>query len=124
MPSLYDGPALVEPRGFDHIVMAVSDTAAASAFWQRMFGLSEVGMTGGVVWLGIGGAARLGLRVAREGEEFGAVYQAVRAVYDPAAIRAALPGLGAQLLPPLAYDPADGVRFMGPDGIQTALVPA
>lgn len=124
MPSLYDGQALVDPQGFDHIVMAVSDVAAASAFWQRIFGLDEIGMNGGVLWLGIGGAARLGLRVAHEGEDYGAVYQAVRAVYDPAAIRAELGGLGAQIKDSLPYDPADGVRFIGPDGIETALVPA
>lgn len=123
MPSLYDGPALVSPHGFDHIVMAVSDVAAASAFWQRMFGLSELGMDGGVIWLTNGGSARLGLRLAREGERFGAAYQAVRASYDPAETRAALADLGARVLPSLAYDPADGIRFIGPDGIETMLVP-
>lgn len=124
MPSLYGGAALVEPRGFDHIVMAVSDVAAASAFWQRIFGLSQIGMNGGVMWLTNGGDARLGLRLARDGEMLGATYQAVRASYDPAATRAALEGLGARVLPALAYDPDGGVRFIGPDGIETALVPA
>ena len=123
MPSLYDGPALVEPRGFDHIVMAVSDISVASTFWQRMFGLSEIGMDGGVMWLTNGGDSRLGLRLAAEGELYGAAYQAVRARYDPNATRAALEGLGARVLPALAYDPADGIRFIGPDGIETALVP-
>jgi catechol 2,3-dioxygenase-like lactoylglutathione lyase family enzyme len=124
MPSLYDGPALVAPHGFDHVVMAVSNVADASIFWQRMFGLSELGLDAGVLWLGNGGTSRLGLRLARDGEDFGAVYQAVRGIYEPESTRSALQGLGAQLLPALAYDAPASVRFIGPDGIETLLVPA
>ncbi len=124
MPSLYDGPALVAPQGFDHVVMAVSNVPAASLFWQRMFGLTEVGSVAGVQWLGNGGSARLGLRLAGEGEDFGAAYQAVRGIFEPESTRSALQGLGAQLLPALAYDAPGSIRFTGPDGIETMLVPA
>lgn len=123
MPVLYDGPALVTTQGFDHVMMLVSDVGAASDFWQRMFGLERISNDGSVAWLNLGGASRIGLRQAQGGEEFGAAYQAVRAQYDPATIGPALIDMGAQILPNLDFDPADGVRFIGPDGIETALVP-
>ena len=123
MPVLYDGPALVATNGFDHIMMLVSDVEVATAFWQRIFGATVVSRSDGIVWLGNGGTVRLGLREAAAGEEFGADYQAVRARYDPEQARQGLSELGAQILPNLAYDPADGIRFIGPDGIETALVP-
>lgn len=124
MPVLYDGPALVRAEGLDHVMMLVSDVPAASQFWQRMFGLQEISNDGTIAWLGLGGASRLGLRKAGAGEQYGAAYQAVRAAYDPGTIRPILASLAARILPNLAYDIADGVRFIGPDGIETALVPA
>jgi catechol 2,3-dioxygenase-like lactoylglutathione lyase family enzyme len=123
LPVLYSGPPLVTCHGFDHIMLRVTDVEQSVAFWQKTFGVSEVERHDGVAWMKVGDS-KLGLRKVVAGEMPGYEYQAFRiSRANKAKVSAGLKALHASLLEARAYDDRNSIRFLGPDGIETLLVP-
>jgi catechol 2,3-dioxygenase-like lactoylglutathione lyase family enzyme len=123
LPVLFSGKPMTRCLGFDHIMLRVPDVEAKVAFWQKLFGVSKVERRNGVVWLS-DGQRRLGLRPLAKGEQPGYDYQAFRIEKtDRATLVAGLRTLGATVEEPQPQDERGSVRFTGPDGIRTLLVP-
>jgi catechol 2,3-dioxygenase-like lactoylglutathione lyase family enzyme len=122
LPVLFSGKPLTTCLGFDHILLRVPDVEAKVAFWKRLFGVEKVERRNGIAWLS-DGTRRLGFRPLRAGEKPGYEYQAFRiGKISRFRLERGLVSLGATLQKREPYDAKDTVRFIGPDGIRTALV--
>jgi hypothetical protein len=93
MEPMVEGPALVTPRGLEHVMLAVADVDASVAFYRRFFGpLDEP--DGDTTWIRFPDT-RLGLRRVAEGAEPGIDHICIRvAPFDAGGVTGELGRMG------------------------------
>ncbi len=119
LDPLYTGEPLVAPRGFDHLVLGVSNLDATAAFHERMFGFEVSDRESERYWIS-DGDLRLAFRETRDGEVPGIASYAVRtAPFDAAEVADRIAAMGGEAGP--ADDDGNALRVLDPDGIEFAL---
>ena len=122
LEPLYTGEPLVAPRGFDHLVLRVSNLDATAAFYERMFGLEISDRDPGRIWIG-DGDLRLAFRQIREGEVPGIGRYAVRTEpFDAVEVSDRIAAMGGKAGP--AEGAGDALTILDPDGIEVELRPS
>lgn len=122
MPSLYDGPPLVQSSGFDHIMLRVSNLDDSAAFYNQVFGIEPESRTADTLWYS-DGEVRLGMRLTTTGEEPGVDTYGVKiAPFNRERLAGELEALGATIHPPQAGDSSQLLRLSDIDGLNLVLV--
>lgn len=122
MPSLYDGPPLVQSTGFDHIMLRVSNLDDSADFYRTVFGIEPESRTADTLWY-TDGVVRLGMRLLSPGEEPGVDSYGVKiAPFDRESLASELEVLGATILPAQAGDSSLLLRVADIDGLNLVLV--
>ena len=119
---LVDGPALVSPKGLEHVMLNVADVEASIAFYRRFFGPLDV-RDDRAAWF-VFPDTRLGLRPVPAGGTPGVDHIRVRvAGFDESDVAAALTAMGARV-ETIGREGAGVLRFTDPDGLKLELVAA
>lgn len=122
LEPLYTGPPLVVPRGFDHLVLRVSNLDATAAFHERIFGFEVSDRDSGRIWISDGNL-RLAFRATRDGEVPGIASYAVRTEpFDADEVSDRIAAMGGEAGP--ADDDGDVLRVFDLDGIEIELRPS
>jgi catechol 2,3-dioxygenase-like lactoylglutathione lyase family enzyme len=117
---LVEGPALVSPRGLEHVMLTVADVEASVVFYRRFFGALDR-RDGETVWFDFPDT-RLGLQRAPAGATPGIDRIRVRvAPFERARLAAELEGMGA-VVAPVGREGLTMLGFVDPDGLNIELV--
>jgi catechol 2,3-dioxygenase-like lactoylglutathione lyase family enzyme len=114
-----EGPGIVQPVGFDHMVLVVADLDATAAFYRKFFGM-EASRTKNPdrVWFNVANT-RLGLEAATGGKQPGVDHFCVKVMgLDGKSTPEQLKKVGVEIVP---SNDEGLLRFRDPNGIVVEL---
>jgi catechol 2,3-dioxygenase-like lactoylglutathione lyase family enzyme len=122
MAPLFSGEPLVQPLGYEHIMVHVAKLKASVAFHEKMFGLVSVEKSAGAVYFS-DGKTRLGLRQVAAGEVPNIHHYAVKVkAFNRTKLVRELGALGATVQPH-SEGSRHAIRVQDPEGLILELWP-